>query len=60
MNRRIRNVILFLGTLMGTALLILGIKGMVDGEANAWMYILGAVFAYALAITPGRRLRAFK
>ena len=57
MNRRVRNVLLFFGTAIGTVLLFMGGKGLMDGAPNAWMYILGAIFAFALALAPGRRVR---
>ena len=57
MNRRVRNVVLFVGALLGAALLMLGIRGIAANEPNAWLYVLGAIFAFALAWLPGRRLR---
>lgn len=57
MNRRIRNILLFLGSAFGTALLIAGIGVLLKGDRSGWTYIVGAVLAFVLAFAPGRRLR---
>lgn len=57
MHRRVRNTLLFAGSLFGTALLIGGVVALQRGERTGWTYIIGAVAAYALAFAPGRRLR---
>jgi hypothetical protein len=57
MNRRARNVLLFIGSTLGSALLILGIVRLTDGDRSGWIAIVGAIFAFALAFTPGKRLR---
>jgi hypothetical protein len=57
MTRRFRNVLLFVGTVLGTGLLILGIIALNEGDPAAWRYIVGAVFAFTLALAPGQRLR---
>lgn len=57
MNRRIRNVILFVGSFFGGILLVAGIVEIGRGDRAGWLYVLGALLAFALAFTPGRRLR---
>jgi hypothetical protein len=58
MNRRIRNAILFLATVMGTALLFIGVVSVTDGDGSGWRAIIGAAFAFALAAVTFIRARA--
>lgn len=57
MHRRVRNTLLFVGSLLGAALLVLGLVALSDGDRLGWACLVGAVFAFALAFAPDRRLR---
>ena len=52
-----KNVLLFVGVLVGTMLLIAGLVAIDRGDRAGWYYVAGAVCAYALAVGPGRRLK---
>jgi hypothetical protein len=52
-----KNALLFLGSVVGTVLLIAGIVALGDGDPSGWWYICAAVLAYGLAMSPGRRIR---
>ena len=51
-----RKVIMFLGTVCGTALIIAGVVGL-RADSNGWWLIGAGVLAYIVAAVPGRRLR---
>jgi hypothetical protein len=57
MHRRVRNTLLFVGSLLGAALLVLGLVALGDGDRRGWACLVGAVFAFALTFAPGLRLR---
>lgn len=48
MSRRIRNVVLFVGALFGTALLAIGATALMSGDQSGVRAIIGAVLAFAL------------
>lgn len=51
-----KNFLLFVGVIFGTVLLVAGFNAISRGDSGGWMYVLGAVAAFALASAPGRRL----
>lgn len=57
MDRRIRNTLLFVGSALGTALMLFGLMALSFGDREGWTYIVGSVAAFALAFAPGIRLR---
>ena len=55
MTRRIRNLILFVAAAIGTALLLIGIVALIDGDESGWRAIIGSAFAFALTLVVGLR-----
>jgi hypothetical protein len=55
MTQRIRNLLIFVGAVVGTGLLFIGVIALLDGDASGWRAVIGAVFAFALTITAGLR-----
>jgi hypothetical protein len=55
MNRRIRNVSMFVTAVLGTGLLVIGSVALLDGDASGWRAIIGAAFAFALTLLVGLR-----
>jgi uncharacterized membrane protein YozB (DUF420 family) len=58
MNRRIRNVLLFVASVLGTALLVIGTVAIRDGDESGTRAIIGAAFAFALVVIIILRSRA--
>jgi hypothetical protein len=52
----VKNILLFVGVIIGTVLLVAGFVAFDRGEPGGWLYVVGAVAAFALASAPGRRL----
>lgn len=50
MNRRFRNIILFLASIFGTFLLVVGVTSLANGDSSGWRAVIGAVFAFALVV----------
>ena len=48
---------LFVGSLVGAALLILALVALGKGDRVGWYYLIGSVLGFVLAFAPGRRLR---
>lgn len=57
MTRRIRNVLMFVAAVLGTGLLVIGVVSVTDGDQSGWRAIIGAVFAFTLALSVGFRSR---
>ena len=57
MNRRLRNIVLFVASVLGTALLFIGILGVSSGDESSVRAIIGGVFAFALAAVVALRSR---
>jgi hypothetical protein len=57
MHRRVRNVLLFVGFLVGTGLLLGGVMALREDNRAGWLYLVGACAAFIFAFVPGRRLR---
>lgn len=51
-----KNILLFVGVILGTVLLVAGFVAIGRGERSGWLYLVGAVAAFALASGPSRRL----
>lgn len=51
-----KNILLFVGVVMGTMFLVAGFTAFSRGEPGGWLYFVGAVAGYALASGPGRRI----
>lgn len=63
MKRRIRNVVLFIGALFGTALLVIGLIAVTSNDPSGWRGVIGGTIVLALTLillrwgnrTPARR-----
>lgn len=55
-----KNLLLLLGTLVGTALLIAGVMTIGTDPRAGGLYLLGGVLGFVVALGPGRRLRGAK
>lgn len=51
-----KNILLFVGVVAGTAFLVAGFVAFGRGEPGGMLYFVAAVAAFALASGPGRRL----
>jgi hypothetical protein len=54
-----KNVLLFVGAVLGTAFLIAGIVTIGRGDHSGWLYLVLALFCFVLAADPGGHLRDF-
>ena len=52
-----KNLVLFVGVLVGAALLVAGFVAIDRGDRMGWYYVGGAACAFVLATGPGRRLK---
>jgi hypothetical protein len=52
----VKNILLFVGVILGTVLLVAGFVAFSRGEPGGSLYVVGAAAAFALASGPGRRL----
>lgn len=50
MNRRIRNLLLFVAAATGTGLLLIGVIALLDGDGSGVRAVIGALFAFALVL----------
>jgi hypothetical protein len=51
-----KNIVLFVGTILGTIALVFGVVALGNHDRTGWLYLILAVFCYFLAIGPGRRM----
>ena len=52
-----KNIILFVGVILGTVGLVVGAVAIGHGDRTGWLYLLLALFCFVLAAGLGRRLR---
>ena len=58
-RRRLKNILLFVGAILGTVFLIAGVVAIGRHDRSGWLYLVLAPFCYVLAADPGGRLRDF-
>ena len=52
-----KNIVLFVGVILGTMFLVNGVVVIGRHDRTGWLYLLLAVFCFALAVDPGGRFR---
>jgi len=54
-----KNVLLFVGAILGTVFLVTGVVAIGRHDRGGWLYLVLALFCFVLAVDPGGRLREF-
>ena len=54
-----KNILLFVGAILGTVFLIAGVVAIGSHDRSGWLYLVLALFCFVLAADPGGRLRDF-
>lgn len=54
---RMKNILLFVGAILGTVFLVAGIGALGRHDRTGWLYLVLALFCALLAADPGGRLR---
>jgi len=55
----LKNILLFVGAILGTVFLIAGVVAIGSHDRSGWLYLVLALFCFVLAADPGGRLRDF-
>jgi uncharacterized membrane protein YdjX (TVP38/TMEM64 family) len=53
----LKNIILFIGVILGTVGLVVGGMAIGHGDRTGWLYLLLALFCFVLAAALGQRFR---